>query len=318
MITLSITPRDIRYRLFRLRRLIFIATLIPILGMVLSILITREASWFSNLPVFLGVAFIWFGIVATHSVIFPFDWLEQLSAAIIIAIVVFAGSYLEKLVYLAPETRWGDAGVWLTFIVIFGSIFAFLALVSLLATQLPKRDMGVMRYKARHRAKVAMGDLMQAILLKENTQTSFCSTGPKREDGIFTVTYHYIMPNSRTYEPEPSDFEMYAEIQSKTETSQITQYYMLKDDNEAGVSLCEEYFSEEGAYTTYVIQEQHTLFTLYTVIPFWLCDSYADHFTGAVDFVQGTKPRALHLLPKITALSILARWFARQNFDEHP
>ena len=312
MSVLSITPRDITYRLVRLRRLIVIASIFPVLGMIGSIIVFGGETWYFEPMNFLLVLAIWMMFICVYVVIFPFDWLEVLVMAFLLSLTLFGASYFSDLVALARPEKAGFA--YFVAIVLMGiAIYvAFLSLTGNLPALGSKVKLSKLRYEYNARAEVPMDKLMAQILLKENVDTGFRKTSVAIKNGIFIVRRHLIFPNKKTFVPEETEFLSFAKVAGKGANTQVTEFFKNWDDT-VSCGCTEEKFEEKEGITTYYLSEAQCYSNLYSYIRTWILDSQADFFTCCVDAANGEKPRAMYTRQYITSHSIIARWMVKNR-----
>jgi len=314
MSILSITPRDITYRLVRLRRLIVIASIFPVLGMIGSIIVFGGETWYFEPMNFLLVLAIWVMFICVYIVVFPFDWFEALVAAFLLSVTLFGVSYFDDFVALAgPENR--DSARHGTIVLIGVALnAAYLIIVCKLPSLTQRIPVGALKLKFSRRVKAPIDKLIPLILFKENTETEFHLTSEANANGVFSVSHRCIAPNHTTFVPEEQEDIFYAKVVERRGNTQITDTFLSNAENTEGtVSRGVTSIEEIDGFIEYNNEEISNHFNLHALIGFWITDYPTDWLYRFVDAANGEKRRAICTLPRISFLSIIARWIVRNR-----
>jgi len=316
----NLTFRDVTYRLYRLRRLVIVAMLIPMPFIALAIWTGVSVGWW--------LAAVWIAFVLIHSVRFPNAWIDQLAMSIGLAILLI----------LAPAFGFIGLGPIIGYPL---AMIAWFVIWMSLIGQITRLD-GVPfrreKFVLRRRSKLSPAEMRAAFFLRPNAQVGFHLCHEADENGVFMVEPQGIstigfqlgddFATDQTDDQSDSecaalsqdftpDFNFFATILESDETHQETVVLTnaTDDESEANVTSMIETITPAKNGAIYEKREYYDKFTLLAGLGFWLQDYNADHFTATIDHVSGKPARALRSAPKDSLLTLLANWFISRRLS---
>ncbi|WP_095589734.1 hypothetical protein [Actibacterium ureilyticum] len=307
-------PLDLRvaiYRLYRLRKQVAVAALLPLPAFVLAL--------FAGLPVHIWMVPVWYLLVLAHVVRFPQAWVDLLAMALALALVLFMAP-LGVLAGIGAPLGYGLAavtgfGLWL---------YLCNRIHALEKFAWPQQELRLHR-----KTRLPAATLRDALFLRPNAQVGLNRCGPANEHGVFQIvsTGAAGMPSLNTIDGLSEDargmdidadlqnglFRFWATVIRSEPDYQETMYITEPDGEEASVETTIQTLTETASGTIYQKQETATGMGLVSGFGFWLNDVDRDHFTATIDHVTGARSRAVRAAPHDTPLILLAQRLTRKR-----
>lgn len=299
------------YRLYRLRKLVAIATLIPLPALVLAMS--------AGLPVFIWMMPVWYLAVIAHVVRFPHAWVDLLALALTLALMLLIAPLGRLLgIGLLAGYPLAFAAGFVLWMYICNRIYAFESIAWL------QQDT-----RLRRKSKLPVELLRDALFLRPDAQVGLCQCGPADENGVFEVvsTGAAGLPSLCSIDGITEDergseidhdlqngvFRFWATVIRSEPTYQETMFILEPDSEEACVETTIQTLTETASGTIYQKQESATGMGLVTGFGFWMNDVDADYFTATIDHVTGAPSKAVRAAPHDTLLLLLARRITRKR-----
>jgi len=282
--TLLATAREARYRLFRLRRLIAVATVPPVLTAYLLGRVGPE-----DMLVFAAVVC---AAMALHAVIFPIVILETLALSLSLSAVLAMFSW---------ET--GMLGFWTLLgagVLLFVISMVIQILLGWLQTLGP-----LFKFSPATQLVIAcpIADARRTIPYRPDQDIERRSCGPADPEGRFTVTSQSISLDLETGEDTLVGWEMEAKIIEDSPSSQTTLSWFNSD--EAGVTTHQ--FEPHPHGCRVGVIEPETEMTIGMALCFWMQDFMADHLQAQKSGLGAQIDRAASRAHVVAALLVLRR-----------
>ncbi|MEM9795135.1 MAG: hypothetical protein AAF919_01510 [Pseudomonadota bacterium] len=285
------TSRLALYRLFRLRRLIGVASGVPTL---LLLFFALFAGWEALLLLPLTI-----GLPLAHALRYPNEWVET----ILLSALLVAGIYLTGVigVFLGPV---GKAVLVLLVVAIAVGLFIWLS------ERVPDwLDQGVeepLMVTARARSRRPLAELRDKIVLTPGRRDARVTCHQPDDDGLFKVTYHFETPTVGGFAlmTNPVSFKVRQEV-DEPECHEVRVVGETGND----VSALRTSFAKTWRGTAITMEEIAEPMTKANAVGFWLMDGLADYLTDELDRAEGRPPRANRFLPRDSLSAEMARWF---------
>ena len=280
--------RDIAYRLFRLRRLIGVAAVLPLPALGLALL--------SQVPVGGWMALVWLGFVLLHALRFPNAWLELIALALTLAILFVAapigGRFGIHWLLGYPLALALGAVLWL---VLSSALHGF--------ERLPwPFEVAPLRKHLRISPEAARA----ALFLRPNAQIGTYRCGPADKDGNFEVTVGppEPAPGFRLSDLEFGGFDLPAAepdagfsflaklVHDDALSQEVLAVHKPGSDAQEVQTLIQTLEPAKGG-TAYEKVETGEVMGGLSGLGFWLTDADADELSATLDQAAGRRSRAL-------------------------
>ena len=291
------TPEQMIYRLVRLRRLVVLSVVIPVVAILAASVID---------PVFLSpmratlAALAVAMLVAGHVVIFPNVPMETLSLALAVAVMAGIAPWLKSLSMLAPVEHANAALILLialSVVAMGGVMLVFQFFLGALMLAGP-----VMRLRLSGAVEVPCSPNVarSQFALQPQTRRGRILTGPEDQNGFFDVAI--LAP--QMCDPEKPTQPMIIRVAAKIiEQSEVHQQTMLVLPNGA-VTVTSEEFHKTPDGCRVAMTEMPGDFTLGMHAMFWLTDQQMDNMVETADQITGEPTRVNGLAHGISLLSV--------------
>lgn len=285
--------RTVTYRLWRLRRLIGVAILLPLPGILFASLIGLGLGFGGG-----GGALwlLWMLAVIALAIRFPNGWVDHFALGLPLLAITFLSPF-ARLFGMGPIL-----GLFLAVLVMGIGWFILNSRLPLILSDLP---MGTEKHAFRRRLSIPAQELRDALFLRPNAQCGLHACGPANSDGLFQVRAFGYRTLDSEFHVEESDIAFFAKVIESDETTQVTQYFLTEGGVSAGT--CYEEITPSRRGCVYAKDEVHDHFSVFAAIGFWLNDVEADHLTATLDFLAKKPPRALKLMPQDSLLTWVAQ-----------
>lgn len=297
---MTLSANDILYRLWRLRRLIAVAIVLPLPFLAFAMFLgAAVGTWM--IP-------IWVVMVLAHAVVFPHAWSELIALGLSFS-VAFVFAPLWALLGLGWILGYPAAVVliFFTWMALSTRLFQLEAFSSPVAT---------LRFKAR--VPLDLEATRAAFFLRPDAVVGHYQCGPADDGGVFEVTPLDMptvapMVNESLLEEEdcevetPEPFSFLAKVTAASDTRQETIIIadFSQDDPEVQSTVQELKPTRRG--TIYEKRETGTGMGLFSALGFWLGDVETDYFVDTVDRATGAKPRSIRSASPETPFTMIAR-----------
>ena len=275
---------QIVYRVMRLRRLVAVAVMVPMLALIAMSLLSPAA-----LPADLatmavaGIA----ALVIGHVVLFPNVTLETLALSIAATLLVCAMPAIMAAAAWAPAAQQTGA-----LVILIGFAFALAGFLVLLLENL----MAWMFYAgpAIKRVMTARIDLpcspqvaFQQFTLRPDTRRGRILTGPADDNGFFDVAVAHAAA-----EAMHPDHAAVVRVDAKVLESSPARHDVMLLTAEGAVTVTSQSFAATPEGCTVEVRDMPGDFTLGMYAIYWLTDQQADNLTEMSDPITGQTPRA--------------------------
>ncbi len=294
----------ILYRLYRLRRLLVLCSLLPVIGLVSGATLSGS-DWMVN-----GMSPFWF-LFATAAVLFlilvvyPASWIESLAMSLSMMTVLFIMPFLRTAPGLMmrpdPSDRW--------FLLVFSMAVLWVALslaLVMVICAFERVGMGQTRVKSVIATDLTPEQALNALVLRPETTLGARSSGPVGQDGFFDVTIRFVMPEPPDFEPVEQEHMYRARIIQTDGNRQVTMC-VLECEGRVSTSVIEHKFHGGEGKTICEITEVQDHLTLAGWVGYWLNDFGGDYLVAEMDAYAKRPTLAICRQPQITLLSQLAR-----------
>ncbi|GFE65866.1 hypothetical protein [Litoreibacter roseus] len=284
------------YRLFRLRRVIAVSTLIVALGLAVPYLF--GAPTLPALPVLVICALAFAGL----SVWLPASWMEVLPLALIIAVLLALSG---PLVWIFETVFGGRWGIGLGIVLVIATIALLICWMGLLllVCRLDELDADP---NVENRAVIDLPpeQVFDMFALKPDHTSGNWTSGPVNEDGQFEL--RFIVPDAdidlgQDAVVNPNIVQI---VSQERPHSQLSKLGELNAEAPL-IAACEMRFEPKGRGTLYTNREQHERFSQLARLGFWITDAHADHIRAGLDHHFKRESPAIKLVPQTTLLMAL-------------
>lgn len=289
--------RTISYRLWRLRRLIAVAALLPLPGILFAGLFGFGLTYGGGGGI---LWFLWILAVFALAVRFPNGWIDLFALGLPLAAIIFL-SPIARLFGIGPFS-----GTLLGLVTMAAGWFWINGKLPAMLDDIP---MGTQKNTFRARVALPAKTLREALFLRPGARCGLHACGAAGADGIFQVKSFGYQLLDDTFTPTEGEIAFLARVVETGETTQITQYFLAEDSLTASTTYEEVTPTRRGC--SYAKEEVHDHFSVLAAIGFWLNDVEADHLTATLDFLNEQPPRALKLMPQDSLLT----WTAQQVIE---
>lgn len=295
---------DAGYRLHRMRRLLVLGSLLPVLGLLVGAQLSGTA-WALTGPAPLGVFGLMTVLLSLLVITFPNSALEanalSLGLALTLCLVPLIDTK-EQLVtlFLFVPGLWVYAAVY----VLLAWLIASFALVPAIAL-LDKLPAGQSQVRAVVHDRLDPQTAFAALTLRPNEKTSDRETGTPDKDGFFDVRVFYDGPDPESFVLTRQSYGYRVRIVESGPLRQVTAT-VLAYNGRTTTSVNEIQVSEMPGGCRCESREVQDHLTVLSRMNFWLTDFSADYLTAALDDAAGRPTRAISRLPQISVLARIA------------
>lgn len=296
------------YRFYRLRRLIALSLVLPILA-VLAVAAFKGPASFILLTLAIGLPL-------AHVLRYPNAWTETLTVSLLTAILLaLAGT-------IGPDIGLLGLGLRLLGLALLGAVL-FFVLNGPVTALLMSGPVVEMNARARRRTRLSPAEAKAGITLYPGRKDAKVDCGEPDEDGAFPVTIHHKMPALCGPE-ETLDVLVYAQI---VESGDMVHEVMSVDagplddeltaPDETGepadeetppaITVTRHVFTPTKRGTLVDVTEKGGALTRGQALGFWLQDYFADHLTDELDRAEGRPARANRFAPQDQLVGDIAR-----------
>lgn len=272
------TPYQIVYRIYCLRRLFVLVTLFP-LAMVVALTAL-------DIPFLHLIA--WFAVQATclHVLVYPRATTESVVVSITLAIAILPSWPIATGV-------WWIAPHWYAFCYFFGVIFLYLGLLWLSSFVTMAGPRPEHRQRTRRFSTASPQALRKVLKYYPGRQLQRSLCGEVDEDGSIPVFTDTAMPDCESPEAvcdnsyrvlildEGPDHQVVTSVSDHVEGQTTSKIRIVPAAGGAWVEL----------------EEQTNMLTWAMRFETWVCDHYADYLMAMTDEAEGRAPRALYSQP---------------------
>ena len=299
------TANVLLYRLWRLRRLIAVAILPPLMVTALSLPAGHAApGLFVALSVLVPLA---------HVLAYPKDWAETMTVSLVLAFTLWLASGIDPdagLLSVALRT----IGLSALALVLF--LFTIMPMGLILALG-PMRESGHVRATGHSRLPTA--ELKSAITLYPGRKDARTTCGPADADGVFAVeTRHEFARVDGVCTGEPDDtFDADGTMAVRFSASVVStgedHHEVITFEEPGGaIEASRHAFEATGSGTRVTVEETTAGLTGGMALGFWLQDYLADHLTDEIDAAEGRAPRANRAFPQTSLFIDILGWIGRR------
>lgn len=291
------TTELVYYRIVRLRRLIAVAVLLPVM-------VILGVSFFDPAvlpPLHASVAAIAIvALVAGHVVLFPNVTLETISLSLAVTFLVLSMPLVKILSSWAPADQQAGALVILIGLAVattgvFLAVFEFV--LNALAYVGPKLRI---RLNTSLTLPCSADVLQRQCALQPDTRRGRVLSGSADENGFFEVAV--IAPH--TSDPDNADKPMIVKVDAKVLNSSPTQHDVMIVMRNGSVTVTSQTFKATDAGCQIKVADMPGDFTFGMHALFWLTDQQADNLTEMSDVILGHAGRANGLAHGVSLLSV--------------
>lgn len=309
------------YRLYRLRRLIVVAMLLPLAVVGLIALFKGGAA----------MALIPFAVLVplAHILRYPTSWMETIAVSLTLSCLLALAGFIGPdvgVVGLAFRILGLAALGFILFMVFVNVVSGFTGLGA-------ERPMTI---RTSRRSSLDAATLKERITLYPGRTDDKVICGEAGEDGVFEVTYKHQMPGIAEFVPnfeiEMTDEELAevgmtrAELDEMNESQASGNFDVVfkaivvtsSADSHEVIAIQPE--TEETTATRYIFEakKRGTVVTMEERAPplaggmrfgFWLQDYMADYLTDEIDRAEGRPQRANRFVEQGQLIVDIARWF---------
>ena len=287
------------YRIWRLKRLITVAVLLPFPGIFLATLIGLGLGFGNGGG---AVWFLWILSVLALAVRFPNGWLAHFALGLPLAAITF----------LSPFAIILGVGPFIGSLLAIAILAAgFLWINMNLPMILEEKSLGNVQNTFETKARLPGETLRDAVFLRPDATSELHECGPANADGVFKIKALGYTFGDLMGEEGSGVIEFYGRVTESDEFTQTTQYF-IDDKGTAASTILEEIIPLRHG-CRYIKEEMHDHFSVYSALGFWLNDVEADHFTATLDHIKGRRPRAIKLAPYDTFLTWLTAQISKRR-----
>jgi hypothetical protein len=300
----------IAYRLWRLRRLWALTTLVGGLGALAAWAGAAPDSPFAD-PRLAGLLVALAGLyLAVVLVRFPHGCFEVLAAGPVIALVFAIAPWAERALRLVPDRVLPAIA---TATVLIGLALAMLLWLRLVQAAARLEQVPVRRRRLRLRGRTGLSpeDTAAALMYRPDTVVGSRTHGRVGADGFFDVTWlrEQAVPGSYRIRPVVQTYR--ARILDQSAFSQTVMTLAERPDLPMLCATSRLYVSgRRNGGAVFRFSELVENASLGFVLRLWLMDYLADDFVARLDQAAGRAERALCTLPLDTPLTALSRLVA--------
>lgn len=284
------------YRVHRLRRLIILAALPPMIVVLLIWLFAPGLAW----------ALLPFAVLCpmAHAVFYPNMQDETLAVSLTLT-VVFALIGL-----IAPSIGWISAFFGLIALLFVAFLmFMFFSLYPVLSFIRGDRETPVL--KARAKSKLPLEDLRKAITFYPGRHDRFVDCGAPNSDGAFPVQMRVFAPSGS--DEDTTEVELEAVITEQgPDVHEIESGVAGEDD----FSIVRHEFKERRKGTLVIMEERPMVLPKSQYFGMWLTDYMADYLTAEIERAEESPPRANRSFPPKMMIGDIAKLFKQDRPHE--
>ena len=291
------TSEEIIYRVMRLRRLIAVAVMIPVLVMlgvalVDPMVLSPERATVASMAVAL--------LVVGHVVLFPNVTLETISLSLSVTALVVAMPVIKIVASWAPEMHQTAALVLLVALAVaaMGVLMALLQIaLNVLAYAGPTLRL---RLKTRLELPCSATVAHRQCALQPQTRRGRVLTGPADENGFFDVA----VAANHVQDPENPDQPLIVKVDAKVLTQTEAQHDVMIVLPNGSVTVTSQSFTPTQGGCRVDVIDMPGDFTVGMHALFWITDQQADNLTEMSDIILGQDARANGLAHGVSLLSV--------------
>lgn len=307
----KVTYQDACYRLFRLRRVLLVGSLLPVAGLAIG-------AWISQTPWILAglapicVAAFSFLLLALMLVRFPNSPIEALALPLGMALTLVFVPLIDRqdqftYLFIMVPGLWIDAAVHmaLAWMVLFFALVPALGLLDRLrAGQSTARSSVI--------TDLPPEEAFAALTTQPNSRSDRSRSGPVDENGYFDVTVWYQGSDPETFKPTRQSYDYRMRILESEPLRQVAST-VLDCEGVVTTSVCEIRVTPTKNGSLCESREVQDHLSVLARINFWLTDYGADFLQGALDDAAGRDSHALCRQPQRSMLVCLACAMTRSD-----
>ncbi len=291
------TTAQVFYRIMRLRRLIAVAAMLPVM-VILGVSLFDPAVLS---PLYASVASLAVvALVAGHVVLFPNVTLETISLSLAVTFLVVSMPVVKILSSWAPAEQQSGALVLLIGLAVavtgvFLAVFEFV--LNALAYVGPKLRV---RLKTSLTLPCSAQVLQRQCALRPDTRRGRVLSGSADENGFFEVAV--VSPH--TADPDNADQPLVVKVDAKVLNSSPSQHDVMIVLRNGSVTVTSQTFEATKGGCRVEVSDMPGDFTFGMHALFWLTDQQADNLTEMSDVILGHEGRANGLAHGVSMLSV--------------
>ncbi|WP_171128924.1 MULTISPECIES: hypothetical protein [unclassified Ruegeria] len=247
--------------------------------------------------------------------IYPRVWVETISTAMVLGLVLMLLPVIEHLPDIASERSRGFAMIWTTLGTLLGALFLWLGL-NWLPTLLIELPFGARQWRSSIRFEISAMDAMKALMASPNTDNGRTHYGPLESDGMFWACTRINSVDPVSHNSDVQELSYKCKIEQESESHQVITV-VYKIDGEPMVDVEHTRVRQIGRQCLCETRTIKSRRNLFEDIGFWLQDYGGDHIYGRLARASGQDSIALVDVPYQSPLVGLARFFERFD-NSHP
>lgn len=291
------TPEQALYRVMRLRRLIALAVILPVVVMLTLSFVNPAVLAPTHATV---AAMAVATLVVGHVVLFPNVTLETIGLSLAVTGLVFAMPLIKLVAQWAPEGHESGALVLLVGFAVVATGFAvaiFEFVLSGLAFAGPTLQL---KLKSTLNLPCSPEVMRRQCALQPDTRRGRVLSGSADENGFFEVAV--ATPN--TADPQNADKPMIVKVDAKVLHSSKNRHDVMVVLRNGSVTVTSQTFEKTADGCRILVSDMPSDFTLGMHALFWLTDQQADNLTEMSDIILGHENRANGLAHGVSLLSV--------------
>ncbi len=300
------TPAQVIYRITRLRRVIVLAVVLPVLVMLgLSLLDPAVLSPQSATLASLAVA----TLVIGHVVLFPNVTLETISLSVSLTLLVVAMPAIKAVAHWAPAEHVAAALVILVAFAVAATGVMMAILQILLGALVYAGPVVRLRLRSQLEVGCSVAVALRQCALKPQTRRGRVLTGEADENGFFDVA----VASPIAADPENPDQPFVVKVDAKVLASTPDRHDAMIVMRNGTVTVTSLTCVPTDKGCRIEIADLPGDFTLGMHVMFWLTDQQADNLTEMTDVILGHDARANGLAHGVSLLSVAAAVLSPQH-----
>ncbi|MCK0094927.1 hypothetical protein MWU60_05050 [Yoonia sp. F2084L] len=291
------TAEQMMYRVMRLRRLVALAVVIPVvvmLGVALvdpAVLTPQHATIAS-----LAVA----ALVVGHVMLFPNVTLETISLSLSVTALVLVMPWIKAVAHWAPAEHVSAALVILVALAV-AAMGVLMALLQLALNALAYAGPALrIRLTTRQTLPCSASVARRQCALQPQTRRGRVLAGTADDDGFFDVA----VASANVADPENPTQPLVVKVDAKVLSSTDDQHDVMIVLPNGSVTVTSQRFAQLNEGCQIEILDMPGDFTLGMHAMFWLTDQQADNLTEMTDVIFGQSDRANGLAHAVSLLSV--------------
>ena len=291
------TPEQMMYRVIRLRRLIAVSVMIPVIVM-LGVAFMDPAVLSPDRATLGALAVA--ALVVGHVVLFPNVTLETISLSLSVTCLIVAVPWIKAAAHWAPAEHVPAALV----ILVAFAVTATGVLMALMQIVLGALAYAGPALRLRLKTTTVIGcspDVAyRQCALKPDTRRGRVLTGSADEEGFFDVA----VVVAHVADPENPDQPLIVKVDAKILGSSPDQHDVMMLLRNGSVTVTSMSFSAAPEGCRVDVTDMPGDFTAGMHVMFWLTDQQADNLTEVTDVILGEDKRANGLAHGVSFLSV--------------